>query len=610
MTDIASPFRSLVDLLCVRAAEQRDDKAFAFISEAGDEKDAMTFGELDRRARAMAGRLQAQGARAGDRALLVFPPGIAFFTGYFGCLYAGMIPVPVVPPRRSRLRLSTLSIAQDCRPTVGLTVDGMVDELPPEFAGVAEWDAIRWHGVVGPPATGDTLAAPEPAAAPYDAKFEDVAFLQYTSGSTSAPKGVMVGHGNLVLNLEMIKRTLGNGRSSTYVSWVPLYHDMGLILNALQTLYVGSLCVLMAPAGFMQRPLTWLSAISRYKAEVAGGPNFGYDLCVSRFRPERMEGVDLSRWRLAFNGAEPVRAETLRRFAQTFAPYGFDRRALYPCYGMAEGTLLLSGGRREADPVITPLDRRSLHQQGQAAPATVGIDRAAPAEHFEAVGCGAELPGERLAIVDPETRREVAPGRVGEIWAAGPHIAQGYWKNEAATTETFRAHIAETGEGPFLRTGDLGFMLDGELYIAGRLKDVIIIRGENYYPQDIEATAASAHPALRPGFGAAFTIEAGDNQEEKLVIVHEVERTWRNKIDTDTLAELVRQAVVAEHELGVYAVIFIRPGTLPKTSSGKVRRRLTRQLYLDSELETWGTDEPTPATAISAVETAAASGSA
>jgi acyl-CoA synthetase (AMP-forming)/AMP-acid ligase II len=597
MTDdiVTSPFRSLVELLRVRAAEQPDDRAYAFLSEAGDEKDALSFGELDQRARATAARLLAHdGVRPGDRALLVFPPGLAFFTGYFGCLYAGLIPVPVVPPRRSRLRLSTLSIARDCRPTVGLTVDDMLEDLPPEFAGVAEWQAIRWLGVS---AADDTSAE---TAAPYDARSEDVAFLQYTSGSTSAPKGVMVGHGNLVLNLEMIKRTLGNSRSSTYVSWVPLYHDMGLILNALQTLYVGSLCVLMAPAGFMQRPLTWLSAIARYKAEVAGGPNFGYDLCVSRFRPERMEGVDLSGWRLAFNGAEPVRAETLRRFARTFVPYGFDWRAFYPCYGMAEGTLLLSGGRREAGPVVTPLDRRSLHQHGQVVPVTaseaVPAGGKQPPPPFEAVGCGSELVGERLAIVDPQTRRELPPGRVGEIWAAGPHITQGYWENEAATTETFRGHLADTGEGPFLRTGDLGFLLEGELYIAGRLKDVIIVRGENHYPQDIEATAASAHPALRPGFGAAFTVETGDDGgDEKLVIVQEVERTWRNKVDADTLAELVRQAVVAEHELGVSAVIFIRPGTLPKTSSGKVRRRLTGQLYLDGELEIWGTDEPAAA---------------
>ncbi|MBE9556413.1 MAG: fatty acyl-AMP ligase, partial [Proteobacteria bacterium] len=523
-------FRSMNDLLRHRAETQPDDPAYAFVNERGEEESRLTFAELDRLARALAEPIRLH-TRPGDRARLIFPQGLDFIAAWFGCLYAGVIPVPVVSPKRNRLRHSTRAIVEDCRPALALTTSALLGEVRGEFAGSPAWDAMGWMAA-------DRRDVPTDNAPPHDARPGDVAFLQYTSGSTSQPKGVMVGHGNLIANLEMIQRALGNTRKSTYVSWVPLYHDMGLILNVLQTLYVGSLCVLMAPNGFMQRPLNWLRAISDYRAEVAGAPSFAFDLCTTRHRADAMEGVDLSCWRLAFNGAEPVRADTLRTFAETFAPHGLDARALYPCYGMAEGTLLLSGGRRDAPPVIRAVSRAAL-QAGQAIPAI--------ADARDVVGCGRELSGERLAIVDPQTGMECAPGGVGEIWAAGPHIAQGYWNNPAATRETFQARLAGGGEGPFLRSGDLGFMLDGELFIAGRLKDVIIVRGQNHYPQDIEATAAACHPALRPNHAAAFTV--GEAGAEKLVIVQEVERVWRNRADYVELEGLVRAAVVAEHEL-------------------------------------------------------------
>ena len=565
--------RTMNDLLRHRAQTQPDDPAYAFVNERGEEEDRLTFAALDRAARGLAGEIGQQ-ARPGDRALLIFPQGLDFIVAWFGCLYAGVIPVPVVSPKRNRLRHSTRAIVEDCRPALALTTFALLGEVRWEFAGSPAWDAMGWMAAD----RRDVLPEGPP---PHDAGPDDVAFLQYTSGSTSLPKGVMVGHGNLVANLEMIERALGNTRNSTYVSWVPLYHDMGLILNVLQTLHVGSFCVLMSPNGFMQRPLGWLRAISDYRAEVAGAPNFAFDLCTARHRPDAMEGIDLSCWKLAFNGAEPVRAETLRAFAACFAPHGLDAGALYPCYGMAEGTLLLSGGRRDARPVIRAVGRAAL-QAGQAIPAVVATQ--------DVVGCGGELPGERLAIADPQTGAECAPGTVGEIWAAGPHIAQGYWNNPAATAETFQARLAGSGEGPFLRTGDLGFMLDGELFIAGRLKDVIIVRGQNHYPQDIEATAAACHPALRANHAAAFTV--GGEGAEKLVIVQEVERVWRNRADYRELEELVRAAVVAEHELMAHRVTFIRTGSLPKTSSGKVQRRRTRQLWLDGELEVWGEEVP------------------
>ena len=563
------PFRSMNDLLRHRAKTRPGDPAYAFVNERGEEENRLSFAGLDRLAGALAERIGTC-ARPGDRALLIFPQGLDFIAAWFGCLYAGVIPVPVVSPKRNRLRHSTRAIVEDCRPALALTTSALLGEVRGEFTGSPAWDAMGWMAA-------DRRDAPAGGVPPHVARSEDVAFLQYTSGSTSLPKGVMVGHGNLIANLEMIGRTLGNTRNSTCVSWVPLYHDMGLILNVLQTLYAGSLCVLMAPNGFMQRPLGWLRAISDYRAEVAGAPNFAFDLCASRHSAEAMEGVDLSCWKLAFNGAEPVRADTLRTFTETFAPYGLDANALYPCYGMAEGTLLLSGGSRAARPVIRRVSRAAL-QADRALPAIAGAQ--------DVVGCGGELPDERLAVADPQTGVECAPGDVGEIWAAGPHIAQGYWNNPAATSETFQARLAVCGEGPFLRTGDLGFMLDGELFIAGRLKDVIIVRGQNHYPQDIEVTAAACHPALRPNHAAAFTV--GEAGAEKLVIVQEVERVWRNRADYRELEGLVRAAVVAEHELMAHRVTFIRTGSLSKTSSGKVQRRRTRQLWLDGELEVWG----------------------
>jgi acyl-CoA synthetase (AMP-forming)/AMP-acid ligase II len=356
------------------------------------------------------------------------------------------------------------------------------------------------------------------------------------------------------------------------VSWVPLYHDMGLILNALQALYAGATCVLLAPAGFIQRPLTWLRAIHTYKAEVAGAPNFAFDLCVDRFRPEQIEGVDLSGWQVAFNGAEPVRADTLQRFASTFAPYGFHAEASYPCYGLAEATLLVSGGRRASGVATRTLSRRGL-QDHRAVPPTSEADAQI------LVGCGRCLDGECLAIVEAEGRRRLGPGTIGEVWVHGPHVAKGYWRNATASAATFEAHIEGESVERWLRTGDLGFIGDdGELYITGRIKDVIIIRGINHYPQDIESTVQASHPALRRHGGAAFAV-AGDRGSEKLVLVQEVERTQRHQIDRDEIADAIREAVANEHELAVHDILLIRAGAIPKTTSGKIQRGKARQLW-------------------------------
>ena len=408
---------------------------------------------------------------------------------------------------------------------------------------------------------------------------DDIALLQYTSGSTSAPKGVIVSHGNLVANLEMIRIALGNTRHSAYVSWVPLYHDMGLVANVLQTLYLGSFCVLLAPVTFLQRPMTWLRAIHEYRAEVAGAPNFAFDLCVSRFNAEQIKDVDLSCWKLAFSAAEPIRADTLERFASKFAPYGFDAQAIYPGYGMAEATLLISSGRRGAGPTTQTISRDAL-QRHRTIPPTHSDDA------YVVVGCGQTLVGERIAIVDPDSRRRLDIGLIGEVWVNGPHVAQGYWEQPDITAFTFKARIEGQGDECWLRTGDLGFLDEaGELYITGRIKDLIIVRGMNHYPQDIEHTAQNSHPALRKHGAAVFAV-LDKSGAQKLVVVLEVERTQRHHMATEDIAGCIREAVVNEHDIAIDCVVLIRPGTLPKTTSGKIQRNLTRQLWQQGLLET------------------------
>jgi acyl-CoA synthetase (AMP-forming)/AMP-acid ligase II len=565
---VRAEFASLVDVLAERAATQPDDRAFVFLSEQRREEASLTFSELERQARALAAALSERAA-PGDRALLILPPGLAFLVAFFGCLLAGVIAVPMMVPRRASSRDASASIVADCTPRVAIGTAALaasrrdvVERL--HVAGVGWMDA----DACGEAATEVRLPRRTRA---------DLAFLQYTSGSTSAPKGVMVSHGNLLDNLEMIRVALGNTRRSTYVNWVPLYHDMGLILNVLSCFYVGALGVLMAPVTFTKRPLNWLRAISDYRAEVACAPNFAYDLCVSRFRPEEMAGVDLSSWRNALNGAEPVRADTIEKFATMFGAHGFDPAASYPAYGMAEATLLISGGRRSAGPITRTVSRAGLQRHEAVAPSD-------DADAQVQVGCGRTLVGERIAIVDPETRERLSPDRVGEIWVNGPNVAQGYWGNAEATVETFKAQIA--GEaGDWLRTGDLGFLdRDGELFITGRIKDVVIIRGINHYPQDIEATVQASHPTLRRNCGAAFAA-LDERGVEKLVVVQEVERTQRHAISVDDIEGTIREAVVTEHDCVPDHVVLLRPGGIPKTTSGKIQRRLTRQLWERGELD-------------------------
>jgi acyl-CoA synthetase (AMP-forming)/AMP-acid ligase II len=562
---------SLVDLLRTRAADQSNDIAYVFLPDRGGSRIQLTFAELYAGALRVALRLIERGQR-GDRAALLFPPGLDFIVAFLGCLLAGIIPVPMMIPRRDSSRDASAAILADCSPRFVMTRLDLITGSRPDLAERFLGAGIDWVftdsplDAASPP--GRTLPVVERA---------DIAFLQYTSGSTSAPKGVVVSHGNLLENLEMIRIAFCNTRRSAHASWVPHYHDMGLIVNILQSLYVGALCVLLPPVSFMQRPLSWLRAIHDYRAEVAGGPNFAYDLCVRRHRAEQMEGIDLSCWKLAYNGAEPVRADTIERFAATFAPYGFAASSAHPAYGMAEATLLISAGRRGAGPVTRTVSRDALQRHRAVSP-----QRADDARII--VGCGRALSGERLAIVEPESRRRFLACSVGEVWVGGPHVAQGYWRNPEATDPLFRAVIEGGGDECWLRTGDLGFLDEnGELYITGRIKDLIIIRGVNHYPHDIENTVQDCHPALRRHCGAAFSV-LGPNEEEQLIVVQEVERAHRQQIDIEEVVASIREGITREHDIAARQIVLIRTGTLPQTTSGKIQRNHARQLFLDDRL--------------------------
>jgi len=555
---------TLVDLLRLRAERQPDDITYTFLLDGEEQEIPLSNWELDRQARAIAARLQDLNM-AGERALLLYPSGLDFVAAFFGCLYAGVIAVPAYPPRMNRSLYRIQAIAADAQAKIALTTRSVIDRV--NLSETPDLQAMRWEATDELPGGVEDLWR-EPDVSP-----ETLAFLQYTSGSTGTPKGVMVSHGNLLHNSALIAHAFEHTRSDTGVHWLPCYHDMGLIGGILQPLYVNRPAVLMPPVAFLQRPIRWLRAISKYRACTSGGPNFAYDLCVDKIKPEQREGLDLSCWKVACNGAEPVRAETIDRFTRYFADYGFRRETFYPSFGLAEATLIVTGGYKHEEPVVVNINAREL-EQGRAVEVS--------ADHPDVqrmVSSGKPLMDQDVRIVDPKTFQECEDGAVGEIWVRGPSVAQGYWNREDATQETFRAQTA-SGEGPFLRTGDLGFRLEGEIFCAGRLKDLIIIRGLNHYPQDIEATVAESHPALKGGSGAAFTIEKDGG--EQLVIVQEIDRR-----QTDAVAEaitLIRKRVSERHQISADTIVLIKANSIPKTSSGKIQRHACRRAFLDGTL--------------------------
>ena len=567
-------FHSLVDLLQHRAQTQTHQYLYTFLQDGDQGVEHLTYSELDQRARAIGVQLQQLGAQ-GERVLLLYPPGLEYIAAFFGCLYAGAIAIPAYPPNPARLErtLPRLNaIVEDARPRIALTTSAIL-HVAEVLAHQAEgFHHVQWQ------ATDTFLSEPAQAWRPPQSDEQSLAFLQYTSGSTATPKGVMLSHGNLLANSALIYHCFGHSPESRGVIWLPPYHDMGLIGGILQPLYGGFPVTLMSPVTFLQRPLHWLQAISETRATSSGGPNFAYDLCVRKIKPEERATLDLSSWELAFNGAEPIRADTLDRFAAAFAVSGFRREAFYPCYGLAEATLIVLGGDKHTAPVIANFQSAALAQH-QA------IHEEGTDETQTLVGSGHRALDQQVVIANIDTHKQCESGQVGEIWVSGPSVAQGYWDRTEATQQTFEAYLSDSGKGPFLRTGDLGFLDNDELFVTGRIKDLIIIRGRNYYPQDLELTAEQSHPALRPGSGAAFSVEIGG--EEQLVIVYEVERQHR-KVDIEEVAQLVRQTISQEYELAVYAFVLLKPGGIPKTSSGKIQRHACKQGFLTEDLPLWG----------------------
>ncbi len=566
---------SLIGLLELRAAHDRG-AAWTFLTDGERTESAMSYKELDGRARAIASRIMEQ-AQPGDRALLLYSPGLEFLPAFFGCLYARIIAVPAYPPHRNRNLLRLLAIIRDAQPKLILTTSGLVAKIR---AAMDESDEFRGIHLLA------TDEVPQECAQEYERPVVDrdtVAFLQYTSGSTNNPKGVMLTHENLLHNAAAVYHAVEQSPNDSYVSWLPVFHDMGFMAGVLQPLYAGSPCMQMSPAAFLENPARWLKAISRYKATTSGGPNFAYDLCVNKIPEAERAQLDLNSWTVAFNGAEPIRAETIQHFTAAFAPYGLRENVFYPCYGLAEATLMVSGGHRTANPVVRCFDKKSLENH------QVNLSReGSPSNAL--VGCGSSLADQEIAIVDPV---QLNPAQeIGEIWVKGPSVAKGYWNSPEETSYAFRAFIEGSGDGPFLRTGDLGFIHNGELFITGRLKDLLIIRGQNHYPQDIELTVERCDAILHPGCGAAFSVDF--NGEERLVIVQEAANRKDN--DLSKTIQLIRQRIAEVHELAPCAVVLVRTGTIPKTSSGKIQRRACKAAYLSDSLkviESWREGEPT-----------------
>jgi acyl-CoA synthetase (AMP-forming)/AMP-acid ligase II len=581
---------TLNEILRLRASQQPARLAYTYLAEGDEGRASLTYAELECRARSIGAALQGLKAQ-NERALLLYPAGLDFIAAFFGCLYSGVIAIPAYPPHPARPQLTLprlRAIVADSQASVVLTTSKILSKIAPLFAEEAGLKQLLW---LDTEKTGGALADEwrEP-----ELSGQSLAFLQYTSGSTSAPKGVMVSHQNLLHNSAYIRHGFEHTTESVGVTWLPSYHDMGLIDGIIQPLYAGFPCYLMSPAFFLQRPLRWLQAISDFRATHSGGPNFAYELCARKVKAEQRAGLDLSSWSVAYNGSEPVRQETLRRFTEAFAPCGFRSTAFYPAYGLAEATLKVAGGRKDALPVTCTVQSAALEQN-------MALEVANDEANVKTlVGSGEVSLGTKVVIVEPSSLTQCVAGQVGEVWVSGPGVAQGYWNRPELSEQTFQAYLADTDEGPFLRTGDTGFYKDGELFITGRLKDLIIIGGRNHYPQDIELLVEQSHTALRSGAVAAFSIEV--EGEEQLVIAAEIDHRYRTiadeaepssqaasqprpSLDLKALTRAVRCAVADHYGIQVHALALLKIGTIPKTSSGKIRRHACRNNFLTNSLE-------------------------
>jgi acyl-CoA synthetase (AMP-forming)/AMP-acid ligase II len=559
---------TLVEILRERAARQGAERIYTFLH--GQEEQSLTYAELDAIARSGAARLLEQ-CSPGDRALLIYPPGLNYVIALFACMYAGVISVPSYVPRPNRPLSRLEAIMANAEPKVALTTRELLNAPKGMF-----------RQQEGPLAHLPRLATddlPSDGAAEFSMPkitAETPVILQYTSGSTASPKGVTLTHGNIVDNTAAIEKNFPLSSESSTVFWLPPYHDMGLIGGILQPLCTGFPVCLMSPVSFLQRPSRWLQTISRLRATCSGGPNFAYDLCVRRIGEDEMGEIDLSSWKIAFNGAEPIRKQTLDDFSEKFGRCGFQRSSFHPCYGLAETTLMATGMDRDGTGLQFQTVSRTALEKDQIKTPMANDDELALVSSGHAAG------SQEVRIVEPATSQPLPANSVGEVWVAGPSVAAGYWGRPKETEETFRAHLA-TGEGPFLRTGDLGFLKESQLYITGRIKDLIIIRGQNYYPHDLEFTAQRCHGALQPSSGAAFSVQR--DGIERLILMQEVDA----RLSADELKEItarISASISETHDLHVDQVVLVKPWTIPRTTSGKIQRYLCRTAYISGTLQT------------------------
>ncbi len=562
---------TLVELLRYRATHQPDSHAYTFLVDGRKETPPLSYGELDRGARAIAALLQKYGAK-GERALLLYPQGTEVIAAFCGCLYAGVIAIPVPPPESGRLKRTLprlRAIVKDANATFALVTSAILELIEGVKEEFPEFEQMKWI-------TSESidLSLAEQWKDPKVDK-DVLAYLQYTSGSTNTPKGVMLSHFNLMHHARYLQKACGYDADSVTITWMPYFHDYGLVEGMIVPLYNGTPCYLMSPFSFIKRPIQWLKNIGKYKGTHTQAPNFAYDLCLRRAKPGDLSELDLSSWQAAGNAAEPINPKVMEKFVETFSPCGFRWETFAPAYGLAEYTLLVSTKPKGTRPVIRALDGAAFEKDK-----IVIVEDIKPGVKI-IPSCGRQVCQTNIAIVHPDTLIRCAPDEVGEIWVSDASVAQGYWQREDATKETFQAYIEDTKEGPFLRTGDLGFLLDGELYITGRIKDLIIVRGANHYPQDLEWSVQQLNEVFRPDYGAAFSIE--DGQEEQLVIVQELERR-SGEIDTAQLIADIRQEIAEQHEIMTYAIVLAKPGTVLKTASGKIQRRAIRQNFLKGNI--------------------------
>jgi amino acid adenylation domain-containing protein len=537
---------TLLDLLRRRAAEHPEQVIYTQLNDFGEKIATMTYRELEIGAQAVAVAMQAT-IEPGDRVIVACPHGLDFITAFFGCIYAGAIAVPAYPPNKRRWLERLRQIAQDSGASA---IVGRQRQIGKVVIPGMNLNSIALEGI----STECASDWQEPKIGS-----QTIAFLQYTSGSTGDPKGIMVSHGNILHNEKLIYEVFGQGAGSIVVGWLPMYHDMGLVGTVLQPLYAGTQCIVLSPHAFLQRPFRWLEAISRFQADTSGGPNFAYDLCVDKVTEEELATLDLSCWRVAFNGAEPVRSSTLNRFSARFGACGFRRSSFFPCYGLAEATLLVSGLKPAPDCAVL-----ESQEDGKTRPI---------------VSCGSWGTGE-IAIVDEKTSEVCGEGKIGEIWVASPSVAEGYWNQPEQTERIFGARLPNSNSRAFLRTGDRGFIHAGELFVTGRIKDLIIVRGHNYHPNDLEATVETATRDLGMGACVAFGIEA--DGEERVVIMQEIGSG--EPADSDTVIATIRHRMADEHELAPYAIILSKPGSIRRTSSGKPRRFACREAFFKGEI--------------------------